>query len=343
MFKVKPTRPSPAMTIALAASLMMFTIPIFVRGSYTLHIIILILLYSCTAQSWNILSGYIGVSSFGHQAFFGIGAYMSALFAMRLGISPWIGLLIGGLVSAGFGLVVGYPVLRLRGGAYTAIVTLAFAEIIRISFMNLVEITRGELGLWGIPVFPSIVVPGLGKISFEAGARAPYYYIVLIIFLLTFFISYKLVNSRIGLAFRAIRESEDAAENLGVNLTKYKLLAFVISAFLAGVCGSFYAHYILILMPTTVLASGVVVDMIAMTFVGGQGTLFGPILGSFILISALEYLRFLMYYRWLIYGGLFVIVMLFAPAGLIPKVVEIAQRGMIKDLLRASSREIEDL
>lgn len=293
--------------------------PIFVRDAYTLNVFIIALTFAVLAGSWNVICGYAGIFTFGHQAFFGIGAYVSSLLAMKAGVSPWLGLIIGGAAAAFLSFLIGLPTLRLRAAPYIAIMTLAFAEIVRITCMNLVGLTRGEMGLWGIPNFPDIHIPLLGTITFAGGVRIPYYYVILIIFAISMFVFQFTFNSHVGLAFKAIRDSQDAAESLGTYITYHKLLAFMISAFFAGIAGSFYAHYILILTPTSIFPIGIMIEIMAMTFIGGLGTFLGPALGSFLLTVGLEYLRFLGEYRFVTYGMLVVLVVLFMPQGLSTK------------------------
>ena len=300
----------------LIAIILLISVPVFVKDPYILNVLIIALIFSVLATSWNLISGYTGILTFGHQAFFGIGAYFSALLAMKAGVSPWLGLPVGGIVAAFFGFLIGLPCLRLRAAPYIATTTLALAEIARVTCMNLVPFTRGELGLWGIPNFPEITLPFLGQVTFSGGARISYYYVILVIFLAMMTLFHFIFRSHIGLAFGAIRDSRDAAQSLGVNITYYKLLAFVTSAFFAGVAGSFYAHYLLILTPTSVFSIGLMIEMIAMAMVGGVSTFMGPVLGSFLLTLGLEYLRFMGEYRFITYGILLVVIILFMPQGL---------------------------
>jgi len=306
--------------VFLAGAILLAVIPIFIRDAYILNVLIISLVFAVLAASWNLICGYTGIFTFGHQAFFGIGGYVSSLLAMKAGISPWFGLIIGGVVAACLSFLIGLPTLRLRAAPYIAIMTLAFSEIARITCMNLVDLTRGEMGLWGIPNFPDVYIPLLGTITFTGGVRIPYYYLILIIFIIAMVVFHFTFNSHVGLAFRAIRDSQDAAESLGTHVTYYKLLAFVVSAFFAGVVGSFYAHYILILTPTSVFPIGIMIEIMAMTFIGGFGTFLGPVLGAFILTVGLEYLRFMGDYRFITYGILVVLVVLFMPQGLAKKV-----------------------
>lgn len=302
-----------------ATMVILLVLPVFIQDPYIMHIVILSLLYGVLACSWNLICGYTGIFTFGHQAFFGIGAYVSALLAMKLNLSPWLGLLVGGIAAGLIGLVIGLPCLRLRVAPYIAITTLAFSEIVRIICMNLVGLTRGELGLWGIPAFPDISLFSGMELSFSGVDRTGYYYVILIIFFASIVLIAWQLRSYIGLAFRAIRDEQDAALSLGVDTTRYKLLAFITSSFLAGVAGSFYAHYILILTPTSVFSLGVMIEIIAITLVGGLGTFWGPIIGAFSLIVLLEYLRTFGEYRLMIYGVMLVATIMFMPKGVSSK------------------------
>lgn len=307
--------------VATAAMVViLLVLPLFIQDPYMMNIVILSLLFGVLACSWNLICGYTGIFTFGHQAFFGIGAYVSALLSMKLNLSPWLGLPVGGISAGLIGFFIGLPCLRLRAAPYIAITTLAFSEIARMICMNLVGLTRGELGLWGIPAFPDISLFGGMEISFSGGDRTGYYYVLLIIFFTSIGLLAWQMRSYIGLAFRAIREEQDAAISLGVDITRYKLLAFITSSFLAGVAGSFYAHYILILTPTSVFSVGVMIEIIAVTLVGGLGTFWGPIIGAFSLTVLLEYLRAFGEYRFMIYGAILVATIMFMPKGVANKI-----------------------
>lgn len=305
--------------VLTAAGAVLLALPLFIEDPYIMNIVILSLLFGVLACSWNLICGYTGIFTFGHQAFFGLGAYVSALLSMKMNLSPWLGLPVGGIAAALVGLLIGLPCLRLRAAPYIAITTLAFAEIARIVCMNLVGLTRGEMGLWGIPAFPDLTLPGGLEISFSGGDRTGYYYVILVVFVISAALIGWLMRSYVGLAFRAIREEQDAAVSLGIDRTKYKLLAFIISSFLAGVAGSFYAHYILILTPSSVFSVGVMSEIIAVVLVGGLGTFWGPIIGAFSLTVLLEYLRAFGEYRFMIYGAMLVATIMFMPKGVASK------------------------
>ncbi len=291
-------------------------VPLFVHNPYLLHLFILSMLYAMLAGSWNLINGYAGIFTFGHQAFFGLGAYASALLAMDAGLSPWITLWFAGCVAALAGLAIGLPVLRIRSVAHVAIVTLAFAVIVQSVVSNLPDFTRGTLGLAGIPAFTAFSLPAIGMVSFSAGDQVVYYYVALVFLVLSMAFMIWLVSGRTGLALKAIRDAEEAADSLGVDPTRYKLIAFVASSFIAGIAGAYYAHYIHILTPDSAIGVSIMITILVMTLVGGIGTTIGPLIGSFVVTFGLEGLRGLGDYRLMVYGLLLVLFVTFAPRGL---------------------------
>jgi branched-chain amino acid transport system permease protein len=307
-----------ATTLALSAVaiLAVLALPAFIGSTYVLHIMILIMMFAIFAVAYNLITGYLGLKTFGHHAFFGLGAYGSALISMQFAISPWISLWLGAALAAACGLFIGLPILRIKSMPHVAIITLAFAEIVRISTSNLKGLTRGELGLWGIPAFPGFRLPGIGTVVFDAATKTGYYYLVAALLGATLLATGLILRSRIGLAILAIRDSEDAAESLGINLTRVKLFVFGYSAFVVGIAGAFYAHYISILTPSSAVGADIMILVIAMTLVGGLGTFTGPLLGALLLTSLGESLRFLDQYRLLVYGTIIMGCVLFAPRGL---------------------------
>lgn len=299
--------------IYAVGTILLLVLPIF-AGNYMLHIFILSLLFAIFALSWNLIVGYSGIVSFGHQAFFGIGAYVSALLSMHFGLSPWLGVIAGGLMAAIAGGIISLPVLRLKAAPYIAILTLGFAEIVRLVISNLTEVTRGEMGLSGIPAFSSI-----GPVNFSLAHRINIYFLLLMILLLIIFVMTRLINGPRGLALKSIRESQDAAESLGVNLTKNKLYVFTISAFIAGMSGAIYAHYVQVLTPSSVIGIDIMLQILVITIIGGLGTIAGPVVGSFIVVTGLEYLRFLGDFRLIVYGLVLILFIMFMPEGIVRK------------------------
>jgi branched-chain amino acid transport system permease protein len=311
----QPVKSSQWLMIA-AAILVMIAVPMITRNSYLLHVLILTMVFGIFASAWNLVSGFAGLKTFGHHAFFGIGAYASALISIKAGLSPWLTIWIGALIAAGAGLFIGLPILRIKSMPHVAIVTLGFAEIVRIVISNLQSITRGELGLWGIRPFEGFTLPAIGKVSFTPADKVPYYYLILLLLIASTGVIAWLMRSRTGLAIIAMREAEDAAESLGVNLTRQKLLVFAISAFLVGVAGAFYGHYVSILTPSAAVGIDLMILVIAMTLVGGLGTFSGPLIGALILTGMVEWLRDIGQYRLLVYGAMIILIVMFLPKGL---------------------------
>src|SRR5699024_5737924 len=258
--------------------ILLIVLPFFV-GSYVLQILILSLIFAILGLSWNLAAGYSGIFSFGHQAFFGIGAYASAIISIELEISPWLGLIIGGILAAVAGGIISFPILRLRIIPYIAISTLGFAEIIRLMASNFSDLTRGELGLSGIPAFTSI-----GPLDFNLANRINIYFLVLTILILTVLFITKIINGPRGLALKSMRESQDAAESLGVNLRNNKLYIFMISAFIAGVSGALYAHYVQVLTPSSEISVDLMLQILLIVAIGGMRTVIGPVVGAFIVV-----------------------------------------------------------
>lgn len=284
-------------TVALLAIL-----PLSITNSYSQHLFILSIIFAILVFTWNILFGFMGVYSFGHQAFFGLGAYVSGLLAVNLGWTPWIGMPLGGAAAVIASLIISWPTFRLKG-SYVAIVTLAFAEVLRIICTNWVGLTRGQLGL---------EVPLL----FEGTSRVPAYYMILLIFLATMIVLIKIMHSSFGLISIAIRESQEASESLGIDLVKYKRAAFVLTSFFAGLTGAFYAHYMGVLTPD-LLGLQLMFSIIVMGLFGGIGTIIGPVVGAFILTFLSEYLRELGTFRFLVYSLIIIFMVLFSPKGLL--------------------------
>jgi branched-chain amino acid transport system permease protein len=313
--------------ILIGITVLLCIVPLVTQEAYFLHICILALLFGALASSWNLINGYAGIFTFGHQAFFGLGAYGSALMSMKLGLSPWLTMWIAGVMSAALGCFISMPVLRIRSVPHIAIMTLAFAEIVRIVCSNLTDFTRGELGLWGIPPFTSFTLPLIGPVTFDAAHKVAYFYVIVFLWLLIVGLTYWILRNRFGFGLRAIRDSQIAAESLGLNLTRYKTLVFALSSMLAGVLGAFYAHYVLILTPSSALGIDIMIQIVAMTLIGGIGRLLGPTIGAFILTFGLEGLRGFGEYRMLIYGVLLVAIVMFLPKGLASMRLAFLTRG----------------
>lgn len=290
----------------------LFILPL-IADEYILYVMILTLLYSMLAASYDLVLGYSGQLSFCQGAFYGIGAYASALLTTKLGLSFYEAIILSIAIVSVVAAAVGFPALRLRG-AYFAVTTFFLAHFVYLIFLNEVELTGGPLGLRGIRPPEPLNIPLLGTIDFSS--TNVYYYFVLIIFLLSVYMLYRLVNSNIGKILISIREDEDLAEALGINTAVYKLFAFVVGAIVAGVAGALFAHYFRLLHPTTFswLTSEMVVII---TIVGGAGTLIGPILGAGLVMFVLELLRFAPELRYVLWAAALIALLVFEPKGLV--------------------------
>jgi len=282
--------------------------------AYILHILIIAGIYIILALSLNLIVGYTGLPALGHAAFSCIGAYMSALLALRLGLSPWIGLLAGACVAALLGIVIGFPSVRLKGD-YLALATFGFGVIVYAIAKNWVSVTRGPMGLPGIPQFSIF--------GFQISDIWSYLILVAAFVALTIFVLRRVTNSPFGRVLKSIREDEIASEALGKDTTKHKLLVFIIGAFFAGIGGSLYAHYITFIDPSsfTVMES---ITILLMVIFGGMGSILGSVVGATVLVVFPELLRFLgmpsaieAQMRQMIYGLLLVILMIKRPQGLL--------------------------
>ncbi|MDP2627546.1 MAG: branched-chain amino acid ABC transporter permease [Candidatus Rokubacteria bacterium] len=287
-----------------------------VLGSYAITVFIFIFFYAFLGQAWNIIGGYAGQLSVGHAAFVGLGAYTSAMLSIHAGLTPWIGMLVGGVLSAALGAVIGYLGFRfgLRG-FYFVLLTVAFAEIFRIIALN-TDWVGGAQGLY-------ITFTGDPR-QFQFQDNRVYYYVSLGLMLLATGVVAWIERHRFGAYLVAIREDENACEALGVDTFRYKMLAIVVSAFLTGIGGTFYAFYLFSLQPNSVFGIPLSVEIVIRTIVGGSGTILGPILGSFILSPLAELSRtYFAQGGWtgmhlIVYGALLIGVVLFLPQGAYP-------------------------
>ncbi len=295
-------------SVTLVAALL--TIPLWLPSPYHLHVLIMAGIFSILAQSLNLLLGYTGLLSLGHAAFFGIGAYASALLTLR-GDWPFAGGFVAAVgLAAASGYVIGRLALRLRG-AYFVLVTLSFAGVISLVSVNWMELTNGPLGLPG--------VPAAELLGFTFRTKRAAYYLVLAVAALSYLTCHRLVRSRIGRAFVALRENEALAASVGVDGTRYLVLATVISAGMAGAAGSLYAHYTRFVSPEVFLFS-YTVTMVIMVVAGGKGTLAGPIVGAVMFTVLPEALREATPWQWqmLAYGVLLILTLFFLPKGIVP-------------------------
>ena len=282
------------------------TYPFIVTNNYFLHITNLAIIFAIMTLSLNILSGCTGLMSVGHIAFYGIGAYTSAILTTGPGVPVFFGFLMAGVVSALGSLLLGLPTMRLRG-MYFAVATLAFGEVVYQLIVNLVDLTGGTKGIKGIP---SPQIFGMAIRNY-----GHYYYLCFVILVLTIICCRNLIYSRPRRAMLAIRENDIAAEAMGVNIVWYKLIAFMVSAFFAGVAGALYAHEVRYISPET-FAGAESSAVLAMMVVGGIGSIAGAVLGGAGLTVLPEFLRGFGNVRLVIYGAAVVAIIIFAPKGL---------------------------
>jgi len=296
---------------------------------YFMDVAIMILTYIMLGWGLNIVVGLAGLLDLGYVAFYAVGAYSYALIATTFGWSFWICLPLAGLFAAFFGIILGFPVLRLRGD-YLAIVTLGFGEIIRIILINWYEVTNGPDGITGIPRpsffgLPFKRSPDEGEMSFHIFFNLEYstmhriiflYYLILVLALITNYFTLKIRKLPVGRAWEALREDEIACKSLGVNPTNTKLTAFAIGAMFGGFAGSFFATRQAFISPEsfTFIESAIIVAIVVL---GGMGSQTGVVLASIFLIGITEIFRDLEQYRMIAFGGAMVLIMVFKPRGIL--------------------------
>jgi branched-chain amino acid transport system permease protein len=313
--------------IALLAAI---SVPMWLKDPYLLNAFITTGIFIIAAMSLNLLLGYTGQLSLGHVAFFGIGAYTSALvalgfdvellFGVRVVHEPWpvwLGFVFAVLVSGLCGYLVGKLSFRVRG-AYFVIVTISFAEVVRLVALNWVEFTQGPLALTSIPPM-TLGLPGLGFFDFYS--KQANYYLVLAVMAVSYVVIKRLVNSRIGRAMVALKENESLAVSVGIDVTRYLVLAAIVSAAIAGAAGSLYAHYLKIIDPDVFLFL-YTVTMVIMVITGGKGTLAGPIVGGlifgFIPVIARSFAA--PEVQWILYGLFMILIVFVLPQGIVPAI-----------------------
>lgn len=280
-------------------TLCLFLLPQVIQSDSTITVMIVALIYIILASSWNILGGYTGQTNLGHAAFFGLGALVTRLLWMG-GWNIFPSLLAGGGVAVAFALFIGFPSFKLKG-VYFAIGTLALAQILNLTTFNV------------FPMNSALPVEALG-----AYQLAPRYYLCLALAIITVGSAYLLVNSKLGLGMMAVREEEDAAESLGISALKHKLLALVISAFLAGLGGGAFAYYQVSYYLHYPFSPEWTFDSMIMVYIGGTNTILGPIIGAVFYVILKELLiRNLGEYHLIVFGILFILVVLFMPGGFV--------------------------
>lgn len=293
-------------TLTLFSILVILVLPLFVHSQYALHVLVLIGLYVTLSQSLNVVVGYNGQFSLGHAGFWAVGAYVSALLMLRLGASFWTASIAAACFSFFVGVLLGLPAMRLQGD-YLCIVTLGFGEIVRLILTNS-ETTRGPMGLPGIP----------GPVLFGKAldTEVAMYYLSWLIAGITIFFVARMVKGRFGRAVMAVRDDETAAASLGINPTYYKVTAFGIGGFFAGLAGAFYASWTSFISPDVFQFTDSA-NIFCMIILGGLGTLVGPVIGAFLLAGLPELLRSFAEFRLIFLGVLMVLFMVYRPGGIV--------------------------
>ncbi len=262
--------------VKIAAFTLLAIFPLFVESDYYRHLVIIALMWVVIGSAWNLIAGYTGQVSFGHAIFFGVGAYTAGLCTTQLDISAWWGMLLGGPVAMLVGIIIGFICFRLRG-AYFALATIAIAEILRLITIVWRDFTEGMQGILIMQTFRS---------------KVPYYYLALGIAVLCMLAIYKIMRSKWGFYFIAIREDQDAAEALGISAFRYKSISLMVSSFFTGLAGAFYMNYMAFIDPEVVFSLHFISVMaILVAIIGGAGTMWGPAVGAFIMVMLQELFR----------------------------------------------------
>jgi branched-chain amino acid transport system permease protein len=290
---------------ALAAGAAL-VLPLVVADRYHVHLLVMAGIFVLMALGLDLVLGYLGELSLGHAAFFGIGAYTTAIVTRTFGVPFPVDLVLACVVSWAFGIVIGYPSLRLTG-PYFAIVTFGFAEILRLVALNWIDVTRGPMGL------PD--VPGVQLLGVEFRTERQYYYLVLVLVALAILVTRLLLASPLGHAFLAIRENEELATAVGVHAFRCKLVGFGIGMAFTGAAGAVYARYVHFVDPTA-LGFFYTYTVVAMVIVGGRGSVLGTLIGAVLFTVLPEYLRVAETYRLPAFGLLIVLAVVFLPEGI---------------------------
>jgi len=290
-------------------------VPSWLTLPYFLHLFILALIWTILAQGQNLIQGFVGYVSIAQAGFMGVGAYFSTLVSVTLGWPVWCSIALTPLFTGLISVLVGYPSLRVKGH-YFAIVTLAYNMVIFTILMTWKSLTGGEAGISNVPRPAAIDWFGI-SIHFEGRSNPNYYFLVLGLAALATALCWMILHSRVGRTLLAIRQNEPLAESVGIDVWRYKLFAFVLSASFAGLAGALYAHYIGFLNPDP-FGVDQSLNAILAVILGGSGTLAGPVVGSFAVVLLPEYLRIADSYRLITYGFVLVVATIFLPRGLVP-------------------------
>jgi branched-chain amino acid transport system permease protein len=303
----------PQLIGAVVAVVLSLLLPAVVTSDYELQVLFRIYLFAALGLAWNLVGGYAGQLSLGHAAYFGAGAYGLALFTGKLGMSPWLAIVIAVVVAMGCALLIGGVSFRLRG-PYFALATIAFGEILRLVAKNLPNVTGGDVG---------VQVPAL----FQSHVNRNFYWAAVALTALALTVTSVIARGRFGYYLMAIREDEDTALSVGIDAPRIKLAALLISAALTAMAGALYGSIFLFIVPDQVLALDVSNEIAIVAMLGGAGTVLGPIVGSVVLETASEVFKNVFKEaHLLIYGALLIVVVLFLPEGIVGSLTASWQR-----------------
>jgi branched-chain amino acid transport system permease protein len=311
--------------ISLAFILVFVELPALVgNNAYLMLILSLSGIFVIASIGLDLLFGYSGQISIGQAAFYAVGAYTSAILTTKLGINVWLAMLAGGVLATAFAALVALPICKLVH-MFLALVTIGIGELTHQAIINLPDLTGSFTGVRAIPM------PRIGDYVFNVSS---YYYIVLAVVVLSLLVKQRIVDSRIGRAFIAIRENTDAANAMGINVTYYKVVAFACSAAFTGIAGALYAHYIGFISPESFTLDQSVLFLTAV-LCGGMGTFVGPIIGAVVITVINEAIQVLGSYQMLVYGIFIVVAVIYVPEGLVG-VVKMIQRHLLKAVNRVA-------
>ncbi len=293
-------------TLNIGLGLLAVVLPWVITDKYLCHVLVIAGVFIILSLSLNLIMGYVGQFPLGQQIFFGVGAYTAAIVSTNFDVGFFPSMLAAAFLASLVGLVIGFPTLKLKG-PYFVIASLAFNEIAFLIAWNWMDLTGGPDGIIAIP-YPTIL-----GVVFKG--RIALFYIMAFLVALTIWINRRLLVTRTGRAYMAVRDNEDLAQSVGINAYWCKLQAFVVSAFLGGVAGGFYAHFERLVSPT-VFGFDYLTGMLVMVYVGGKGTIGGPLVGAIIFTFLLEYLQAFGMWRWVIFGSILLLAVLVMPEGL---------------------------
>lgn len=286
--------------ISLVAFILIACFPLVSPNEYYTKLAVTCLIWGTLAMGFDFSVGYINVSNWGYAALMGTGAYLSALINQYFGVTPWLGMVIGGIAAALLGLLIALLTMKMDA-MFAALLAWFVGIVLQNIIAALPDITRGAMGLNVTALF-------------ETPWAKPYFYVIFVICILTYCGLRKMVDSRFGLAFRALGQDLEAAKAVGISPLKYRTINFVISCFVAGIVGGFYAHYVGVLSPN-VLGTKNVVQILVLAYIGGRGSIWGPLLASFLIMPVFEAMNSLVEIKYIIYGLLLIVSMIYFPGG----------------------------